>query len=76
MLDCTPAAYWPGILTYVLPPLGALLSATALWVASRARNTSLDAQSISLGRADRSNTLPASFERRAQRTDTDTPPRS
>ncbi len=44
-LDCTPAAYWPLILTSVLPPLGAVLSATALWVASRARYTSQDVQS-------------------------------
>jgi len=47
MPDCTPAFYWQPILTYVLPPVGALLSATALWVASRARTTSQDAQSTS-----------------------------
>lgn len=47
MLDCTPSAYWLPILTYVLPPVGALLSATALWVASQARTTSVDAQSTS-----------------------------
>jgi hypothetical protein len=64
MLECTPVLYWQGILTYVLPPLGALLSATALWVASRARNTSQAAQSTSLGLLDRSGTLPASLERR------------
>ncbi len=40
MLACTPSAYWPLILAYVLPPVGALLSATALLVAARARTTS------------------------------------
>jgi hypothetical protein len=35
-------------LTYVLPPVGALLSATALWVASRARSISGVALSTSL----------------------------
>ena len=40
ILPCTPGHYWPLFLTYVLPPAGALLSATALWVASRARTTS------------------------------------
>jgi hypothetical protein len=49
MLDCTPSAYWPLILAYVLPPVGALLSAIALWVASRARSTSGDALSTSQG---------------------------
>lgn len=49
MLDCTPSAYWPLILGYVLPPAGALLSATALWVASRARSTSQVALSTSEG---------------------------
>lgn len=38
--DCMPSVYWQPILTYVLPPVGALLSAIALWVASRARDTS------------------------------------
>lgn len=47
MLDCTPAYYWQPVLTYVLPPAGALLSAIALWVASRARSTSEDARLIS-----------------------------
>jgi hypothetical protein len=47
MLDCTSPVYWQPILTYVLPPVGALLSATALWVASKARTTSVDAQSTS-----------------------------
>jgi hypothetical protein len=64
MLSCTPADFWQGIVTYVLPPLGALLSATALWVASRARSTSQDAQSTSLALADRSGTLPTSLDRR------------
>lgn len=48
MPDCTPADYWLLIATYVLPPVGALLSATALWVASRARSTSAVALSTSL----------------------------
>jgi hypothetical protein len=47
MPDCTPSAYWLPILSYVLPPAGALLSAIALWVASQARSTSADAQSTS-----------------------------
>jgi hypothetical protein len=62
MPDCTQSAYSTGILTYVLPPAGALLSATALWVASRARSTSKDAQSTSLAVGHRSGLLP---ERRA-----------
>jgi hypothetical protein len=45
---CTPSAYWVLTLTYVLPPVGALLSATALWVASRARSISGVALSTSL----------------------------
>jgi hypothetical protein len=44
MLGCTPSAYWPLILAYVLPPVGAVLSAIALWVASKARSTSSDAR--------------------------------
>jgi hypothetical protein len=47
MPDCTPSASLQLILTYVLPPVGALLSATALWVASLARTTSRDARSTS-----------------------------
>ncbi len=47
MPGCTPSAYLPQILAYVLPPVGALLSATALWVASRARSTSVDAHATS-----------------------------
>jgi len=46
-LDCTPSAYWPLVLAYVLPPAGAVLSAIALWVASRARATSSDAHATS-----------------------------
>jgi hypothetical protein len=48
-LDCTPSAYWPLILAYVLPPVGAVLSAIALWVASKARSTSQDARVTSQG---------------------------
>jgi pyrimidine deaminase RibD-like protein len=47
MLACTPSAYWPLILAYVLPPVGAVLSAIALWVASKARSTSGDAHATS-----------------------------
>lgn len=47
MPDCTPAFYWTPVLTYVLPPAGALLSAIALWVAARARGTSQVAQETS-----------------------------
>ncbi len=64
MPSCTPVDFYAGILTYVLPPLGALLSAIALLVASRARSISADAQSMSLGRLDRSGTLPRRLERR------------
>lgn len=45
--SCTPAFYWQPVLTYVLPPVGALLSAIALWVGSRARSTSEAALSTS-----------------------------
>jgi hypothetical protein len=58
MLACTPNDYWPLILAYVLPPVGAVLSATALWVASRARTTSQDAQSISQAVGHSSGLLP------------------
>ena len=64
MPDCTPALYWQSILTYVLPPVGALVSATALWVAARARSISEDAQSTSRAIADSSGTLPEPLERR------------
>lgn len=57
-LNCTPSAYWQPILVYVLPPVGALLSATALWVASKARSTSLDVQSTSRVAALSSSLLP------------------
>lgn len=47
MPDCTPSGSWLLALTYVLPPAGALLSATALWVAAKARTTSVVALSTS-----------------------------
>lgn len=47
MPECTLSPYWGSILTSLLPPAAALLSAIALWVASRARGTSVDAQSTS-----------------------------
>ncbi len=71
MPNCMLAEFWPAILAYVLPPLGALLSATALWVAARAASISKDAQSISRAVADSSSTLPDSFERRGSHTCTD-----
>lgn len=49
MPPCTPSAYWPLILNWLLPPAAALLSAIGLWVASRARTTSRDALSTSQG---------------------------
>jgi hypothetical protein len=49
MLDCTPSASWQLVLAYVLPPVGALLSATALWVAAKARSISSDAHSTAQG---------------------------
>jgi hypothetical protein len=48
-LVSTCSDYWPRILDSLLPPVAGLLSATALWVASRARGTSRDAQSTSQG---------------------------
>lgn len=57
-LACTPSAYWPLILAYVLPPAGALLSAIALWVASRARTTSVAALQTSVAVGVSSGLLP------------------
>jgi hypothetical protein len=67
MLPCTSPAYLPLILSYLLPPAAALLSAIALWVASRARSTSEAAQSTSLAVADSFGPLPAPLERRESR---------
>lgn len=47
MPDCTPGVSWPQFLVSLSPALAGLLSATALWVASRARTTSQDAQQTS-----------------------------
>ena len=47
MPPCTSPVYWQPILDWLLPPAAALLSATGLWVASRARTTSRDAQQTS-----------------------------
>lgn len=44
---CTEAAYLPLILNWLLPPVAAVLSAIALWVASLSRSTSRDALWIS-----------------------------
>lgn len=58
MPTCTPSDSWLLILTSLSPALAALLSATALWVAARARTTSRDAQSISQAVGHRSGLLP------------------
>ena len=47
MLDFISCVFWQPVLESLLPPVAALLSATALWVASRARSTSVDARSTS-----------------------------
>ena len=62
MHDCTPNGFWQSTTTSLLPAVSALLSAIALWVASRARSTSKAAQSTSLAVGYRSGLLP---ERRA-----------
>lgn len=62
MPDCTPAYYWQPVLTYVLPPAGALLSAIALWVGSKARSTSEAALSTSLEAVKRSSVVSLSHE--------------
>lgn len=69
MLDCTPSAYWPLILAYVLPPVGAVLSAIALWVASQARSTSEDARVTSAVVARRSDVHSALPEHSGSPTD-------
>lgn len=66
--------YWTPIATYVLPPVGALLSAIALWVGARARTTSADALStsqaavslslLSHDRRDANGSLPPAPDRR------------
>jgi hypothetical protein len=67
MPDCMPSDYWLLILTYVLPPLGALLSATSLWVAARARTISGDARSTSRAVAHATGVLPERRVRSALR---------
>lgn len=47
ILPCTSALFWQSTLTYALPAVVALLSATAALVASRTRGTSEDVASIS-----------------------------
>ncbi len=41
---CTSPDYWLRILDALLPPVAALVSAIALWVAARARSTYKDEQ--------------------------------
>lgn len=60
-LACTPSASWALALAYVLPPVGALLSATALLVASRARSTSVAARSTSEALLRTSGQVPVSL---------------
>lgn len=76
MPECTPSASWLLALTYVLPPVGALLSATALWVASLARTTSKDALLTSAAVARRSDMAPRSRGRRGSPPDVADPKRS
>lgn len=58
MLVSTCSASWLLILNWLLPPVAALLSATALLVGARARSTSEAALSISLGRRASDEPLP------------------
>jgi hypothetical protein len=65
MLQDTSCASWLSVLESLSPAVAALLSATALWVASRARSTSRDAQSISSDLETALSTPPGMPERRA-----------
>jgi hypothetical protein len=47
MHDVTQCASWSDFLVSISPAVTGLLSATALWVASRARSTSKDAHATS-----------------------------
>lgn len=77
-LDCTPSAFWQQFLVYVSPPVAALLSATALWVASKARGTSKGVRSTSeeaarisrlaIAMAEHNGYLPAALDRRKSST--------
>jgi len=77
-LDCTPSAFWQQFLVYVSPAVAALLSATALWVGSRARGTSVAAQSTSeeaarisrlaIATAQHNGSVPAALDRRRSST--------
>jgi len=78
MLLCTSPTSWTPFLESVSPAVAALLSAIALWVASRARSTSQVAQSTSqdhellfsqlLKRPTRSELRPAARVRRKSST--------
>lgn len=46
-LEDTCSQSWPAVLVSLSPAVSGLLSATALWVASRAHSTSRDAQQTS-----------------------------
>jgi hypothetical protein len=60
MPDCTQSDSFALFLGYVSPAVAALLSATALWVASRARSTSAAAQETSQAVATLSGLVPLS----------------
>lgn len=62
MPPCTEPAWLQPFLVYVLPAVGALLSAIAAWVASRARSTSAVALSTSQAAATASGLVSLSPE--------------
>jgi hypothetical protein len=64
-LQVTSCDFFAQALVSLFPAVGALLSAIALWVASRARSTSKDAQSTSSDLANALTTPPGMPERRA-----------
>ncbi len=61
----TSCVSWLAVLESLSPAVAGLLSAIALWVASRARSTSKDAQSTSQALGDALTTPPGMPERRA-----------
>jgi hypothetical protein len=74
MPNCTPDPSWLSALISLSPPVAALLSATALWVAARARSISREGLSTSqvaeqqssavLSSLDASGSLPDALDRR------------
>jgi hypothetical protein len=67
--DCTPSGSWGVVLVSLSPAVAALVSATALWVASRARGTSRVAQLTSEVAVQRSGQVSVSLEQIAQALD-------